>query len=702
MKAVSVALAAALLGARPAASSANPLGKVIELMDSLTAKITAEGEAEEKAYVEFTSWCDDAARNKKFEIKTSTAQKGKLEAAIAKHASDISGSVAKIEELGASLAKDTADLKDATVIREAEASEFSTNEAELEESIDTLGRAIAVIEREMSKNPAAFAQMDVSTVDSLVKAMSSLVEAAAFSSADKQKLMALVQAKQGSSSDDADDLFGAPAATVYKSHSSNILDVLEDLKEKAEEELSSLRKAETNAKHNFEMLKQSLDDQLKNDNQDMADEKSSKSASAEAKATAEADLAAASASLADSQAALETTQTDCMHAASDHAATVAGRNEELKTIAEAKRILSDTTSGASDQAYSFLALQQGSGLSTRADLANIEVVNAVKKLAKEYHSSSLSQLASRISAVVRFGQASGDDPFVKVKSLITDLIAKLEAEADASAQEKAYCDDQIAKSEEKKSELETDVAKATAKIDQASATSANLKDDVKQLQAELATLAKEQSQMDEVRRETHADYLKAKADLEQGLEGVRKALSVLREYYGSAAAMLQQGDDQPAPPAQHSKAQGAGSSIVGILEVVESDFAKGLADEEMEESDAQAEYEKTTQQNEVTKTLKSKDVSYKTKEFVGLDKAVSEHNSDRATMQTELDAVMEYYSRIKDRCIAKPETYEDRKARREAEIAGLKDALSILEQETASFVQRGKRGLQQRFLGVAA
>ncbi|CAK0903047.1 unnamed protein product [Prorocentrum cordatum] len=77
-----------------------------------------------------------------------------------------------------------------------------------------------------------------------------------------------------------------------------------------------------------------------------------------------------------------------------------------------------------------------------------------------------------------------------------------------------------------------------------------------EIPADLATLAKEQAQMDEVRRETHADYLKAKADLEQGLEGVRKALSVLREYYGNAAAMLQQGDDQPSMPAQHSKGEG--------------------------------------------------------------------------------------------------------------------------------------------------
>jgi len=359
-----------------------------------------------------------------------------------------------------------------------------------------------------------------------------------------------------------------------------------------------------------------------------------------------------------------------------------------------------------EQSYSLVQVSAArSQLRTSADLRKAEVVNAVQQLAKKYHSSALAQLASRIQAVVRLGSAAGEDPFAKVKGLIQDLIAKLEAEASAAAEEKAYCDDQIAKSEEKKSELEEDIAALTAKIDKAMAKSASLKADVKELQGELAALAKLQAEMDSIRSEENAAYTKAKADLTLGLKGVRDALSVLRTFYGGAASMLQGGADdaQPAKPVYHSKAEGAGGSIIGILEVVEGDFAKSLATEEAEESDAQAEYDKATQENKVTNTLKSQDVTYKTKEFKSLDKSVADMTSDRAGKDTELKAVLEYYAKVKDRCIAKPESYEERKARREAEIAGLKQALSILESETALVQLRSKRRAGAgAFLGPAA
>merc|ERR1740129_2289591 len=185
-------------------------------------------------------------------------------------------------------------------------------------------------------------------------------------------------------------------------------------------------------------------------------------------------------------------------------------------------------------------------------------------------------------------------------------------EAGAEATEKAYCDEQIAKTEAKKSDLEEDISKMTSKIDQAASKSAKLKAEVAQLEDELAALARTQAEMDKIRSETHADYAVAKADLELGLTGVRKALSTLRDYYGGAASMMQDEIRQPAAPEIHSKSGGAGGSIIDILEVVESDFATNLAKEEAEEADAQSEYEKVSQENAVTKTLKDQDVKYKT------------------------------------------------------------------------------------------
>merc|ERR1719454_605946 len=156
----------------------------------------------------------------------------------------------------------------------------------------------------------------------------------------------------------------------------------------------------------------------------------------------------------------------------------------------------------------------------------------VKKLARDHHSAALAQLASRLAVVVKYGGKNGDDPFAKGKGLIQDMIEKLEAEAEAEATEKAYCDEQMAKTEAKKADLEEAIAKLTNRIDQAAARSATLKEEVKQAQKDLANLAKTQAEMDKIRAEEHENYSVAKSELTEGLGGVRKALKVLRDYYG--------------------------------------------------------------------------------------------------------------------------------------------------------------------------
>jgi len=176
--------------------------------------------------------------------------------------------------------------------------------------------------------------------------------------------------------------------------------------------------------------------------------------------------------------------------------------------------------------------------------------------------------------------------------------------------------------------------------------------------------------MDKVREEEKAIYEKNKPELEQGLKGVKLALKILNDYYAKADK-------------GHSSSDGAGGGIIGMLEVIESDFTKGLTEMVAAEQTAAAAYDRESKENEIEKTTKTQDVKYKTKEAASLDKAVSELSSDRDSVQSELDAVNEYLESLDKKCTYKVESYEERKARREAEINGLKEALDILESEAA-------------------
>jgi len=274
-----------------------------------------------------------------------------------------------------------------------------------------------------------------------------------------------------------------------------------------------------------------------------------------------------------------------------------------------------------------------------------------------------------------------------VKGLMRDMIERLESEADEEATHKAFCDKEISESNTKKSDKNAEIAKLSNSIDQMSARSAHLKEQVAAVQKSLAELASSQAEMDKMRRDENAAFQKNKADMEQGLDGVKVALKVLRDYYAR--------DDHA-----HAAAQGAGGGIIGLLEVIESDFSKALAEFISVEETSAASYDKESKENEIEKTTKDQDVKYKLKESGDLDKAVGEASSDRSSVQTELDAVEEYLKSLAAKCTttgvnmgtagANGESYETRVARRAKEIAGLKEALTILEGE-ASLIQSRKR-----------
>jgi len=505
--------------------------------------------------------------------------------------------------------------------------------------------------------------MQLKNANTMAQALTALVQAEALNSADATRLTALVQSSQ--ESEDADEELGAPAVAAYKGQSSGIVDTINDLLEKAEGQLEEARKKETTALNKFQMVEQALNDEIKVANKDTAAAKTSLAQASEKKAVAEGDLDVTAKDLAEDKNALGGLHQECMTKAEDFEAETRSRGEELAALAKAKEIIIEATGGAA----SFLQLASPSH-------PNFEATKFVRELARKHKSPALAQLASRMASV-----RSGD-VFTKIRGLIQDMIEKLNAEAGKEATEKAFCDKELSETNAKKGEQETAINKLSTKIDQATGKSAKLTEEVGILQEELATLSKSQLEMDTLRSEEKGTFTASEAETSKGLDGIKLALKTLRDYYAKAEK-------------SHGSSDGAAGGIVSLLEVCESDFSKSLAEMRATEESSAKEYEQQTKENDIMKTTKEQDLKYKEKEIVSLAKSASEMTSDRSGVQDEMDAVLDYLKQLNAKCIAKPESYADKTAARAAEIAGLKEALEILEGQSALMqTRRSLRGVQ--------
>ena len=139
------------------------------------------------------------------------------------------------------------------------------------------------------------------------------------------------------------------------------------------------------------------------------------------------------------------------------------------------------TSGADKQTHSLFQESSRVALQTSTDLKGFEMVISVRRLAEQEHSTELDQLVSRISVIMKFGAGADDDPFVKVKDLITNLMSRLQASSETN--QKSSCDEEMSKATEKREDLETDVAKHSSKLEAAVARSIELDGEISALQS---------------------------------------------------------------------------------------------------------------------------------------------------------------------------------------------------------------------------
>merc|ERR1719156_48174 len=292
-----------------------------------------------------------------------------------------------------------------------------------------------------------------------------------------------------------------------------------------------------------------------------------------------------------------------------------------------------------------------------------KLVKKIQSLGKKFHSFGLMQLAS----------VAGSDPFVKIRGLIEDMIAKLLKEAQEEATQKAFCDEEMGKSKKSQAEKQAKIDEYQVRIDKASTTIATLTEEVKTLEAEVAEIDKAQAEATEQRTKENTDYLKASSDFRDSAQAVAKAIEVLKTYY--EGSFIQLSSKQP----EFGSAKGdTAHTIIAVLEMSEEDFTKLLAEAEATEDEAATAYTKLTDENKVSKASKMAEVKGKKSEIKSLSVELEHSKEDHASTSQELDAVLAYLDKLKPQCEEKAMSYAEKKAKREAEIEGLKEALEIL------------------------
>jgi len=666
-------------------SDVSPVQKVVELLEECKAKVQKDLDAESKEMEEYTTFCDDTMKDKAYAIKTADSQIADLSGDI----EDATASIAELEDeittVGTEIAGKEKELHEATTVRKTAHEAFVASEKEMVASVDELMRAVAELKQGM-----AFVQTDgkdSKKLEPALRALSQIVEAGSIDASSKKKLQSFLQAQQ-EDGEDEDLSMTAPKAEAFESQSGGILKTVEDMQEKAEDTLSELRKKETQEQHSSEMISSGLEDELEHGKAKLASAISNKAGATEAKGQAEAELVEIKKTKAADEEYSATLSTECQQAAVAWEERLKSAKEEMGAIDKAREIL---VSGVK----AFVQISAKTSRIARSDddddddektsMARAHVTDLLRKLGQKHHSFALAQLASM----------AGSDPLAKIRSLVEDMIAKLLKEAEEEATHEAFCQEEMGKSKQSKDDKTAKSDKYQNRIEKAESSIAMLTEGIKTLEAELAEIDRTQAEATTLRGEEKAEYDQASKDFRDSAEAVAKAIEVLKNYYeGAALVQVSSRASVAVKAAQPSFGEAKGDTahtIISVLEMAEEDFTRLLAETESKEEEAVKVYEKLTQENKVAKSSKEAESKAKASEVKSLTVELENAKEDKASTDAELDAVLAYLEKLKPECESKAMSYAEKKAAREAEIAGLKDALGLLSGDGLAFVQKGRR-----------
>jgi DNA repair exonuclease SbcCD ATPase subunit len=693
--------------------------KVVSMLEDLQSQVLAEGEKEAATYNKFSCFCKTTQKDKTESIKTGRDDKTSLTAEITKLSGERDALDTKIGELTTEIKEAETRMKEATATSDAALKVYETNEADLKAALSALTEAIKVLKS--SKTP-------------------SLVQLQSIAKTLKQaSLMADALGLGGKAVESASTFFLQQANSDvpvemedYKFHSSGIIETLEKLLDDFRKTKSDVDADEVKRVQEYDSLIQKETDLVKAKNLALDEARKTRAEKIENIGTASQELTTVSANLLDDMEYLDELNTICSEKAKTWDQRTALRANELTAITQATGIIKATVSekteaatirfaqtGAVVRLADAVANSDSAMESIEAEAESVEdaesaplgflqrrsvqkhqaapddagrqmIISLLKGKGQELKSTLLTSLATRIAA----------DPFAKVKKLIQELIERLLTESANEANQKGWCDKAIADAKQKRTYAADEIEDLNAKMAKLEALSDKLGEELDELAGKISEIKSARAEAEKVRSEEKAENEHTVAEARLGLSAVTQAIDILDKFYKTSAKAsvdlsLAQGPLDDAPDAgfkigeAYKGAQAESGGIIGMMEVIQSDFERTISETIKDEK--QAEEEHLGFMTESGKSLAEKQVAQKEKTKLkdeadaNFNDAEDDMSSQTKILVTAIKELME----LKPACIDTGMSYADRVAMREEEIAALKKALCIL----GAYAQYGPDGL---------
>eukprot|EP00441_Pelagodinium_beii_P046819 CAMPEP_0197622302 /NCGR_PEP_ID=MMETSP1338-20131121/2662_1 /TAXON_ID=43686 ORGANISM="Pelagodinium beii, Strain RCC1491" /NCGR_SAMPLE_ID=MMETSP1338 /ASSEMBLY_ACC=CAM_ASM_000754 /LENGTH=676 /DNA_ID=CAMNT_0043192019 /DNA_START=50 /DNA_END=2080 /DNA_ORIENTATION=- len=660
------------------ASEVTPVQKVIQLLENMKVKGTEELKKEQEQFKAYSKFCEQTLIDKGREIAEGTDTMEQKSADIESAKSEQERLATEIAEHAADIGQSQADQKKATEVRGTERADFEETHKDYTESVDALGRAIKGLKADAAKHVSLVQLRAVKSLKMLPEEAVNSIDAylndapeATASAPEAQPMDALLM--------ESSSLDQPPKAKTFESSTGGIIEMLEGLQDKFVDERNELEKEETKKKHEYELLMQGLKAQEAQDSKDKQQKTEFQSKQAQRQAGAEADYQDAADEKDEDTKYRDDLKATCTKKASDFEERQKLRKEEIEVVGKAQDIISGGAVAGSADKHLPGFVQTGSALAfLRSDANAPHAVQVAKFLQQQ-----AAKLNSRVlaAAAVR----AGADPMEKVKRMIENLIVKLNEEANKDATKEAWCQTELSTNKATREDKSDTTESLQSEVDALTASIQKLGDEGATLTKELSELQAAIKESTEIRTKESEKNLATIKDAKEAQKAVAQALEVLKEFYtraGEATALVQSQSSSSEPEIfgdePYKGMGGESGGVVGILEVIESDFARLESETTAAESAGKEEYEQFMLDSKMAKKSKETAKEHKAHKHDTQSQELAQTETDLAGTQKELDAAMTYYEKLKDDCINTGKSYAERKAQQEQEIKDLQEALEML------------------------